>query len=100
MLYEVITDIIWVGTGEANNRNSVSWGNGVYKSSDGGKTFCHLGLAATHQIARIVTHPKDSNLVYVAAVGHLWGYSGERGLFMTADGGKNWQKLTNGLPVV
>ena len=91
-------DIIWVGTGEANNRNSVSWGNGIYRSGDGGKTFVHLGLENTHQIARVITHPKDSNHVYVAAIGHLWGYSGERGLFETKDGGKSWKKLTNGLP--
>jgi photosystem II stability/assembly factor-like uncharacterized protein len=91
--------IIWVGTGEANNRNSSGWGDGIYKSTDGGKTFANMGLKETHQIARIATHPTDPDIVYVAAVGHLWGYSGTRGLFKTIDGGKNWQKLTNGLPV-
>lgn len=91
--------IIWVGTGEANNRNSSGWGDGIYKSTDGGKTFTNMGLKETHQIARIATHPTDPDIVYVAAVGHLWGYSGTRGLFKTIDGGKNWQKLTNGLPV-
>ncbi|PSR11401.1 MAG: hypothetical protein DA408_10830 [Bacteroidetes bacterium] len=97
-LFQPNPDIIWVGTGEANNRNSVSWGNGVYKSSDGGQNFRHLGLANTHQIARVLTHPRDSNTVYVGAIGHLWGTSGERGVFKTTDGGKNWQKLTTGLP--
>lgn len=97
-LFQPKPDIIWVGTGEANNRNSVSWGNGVYRSGDGGKTFVHLGLENTHQIGRVLTHPKDSNTVYVAAVGHLWGYSGDRGLFKTTDGGKTWKKLDKGLP--
>ena len=97
-LFQNKPDIVWVGTGEANNRNSVSWGNGVYRSGDGGKTFTHLGLENTHQIARIITHPTDSNTVYVAAIGHLWGYSGDRGLFQTTDGGKTWKKLTAGLP--
>jgi photosystem II stability/assembly factor-like uncharacterized protein len=92
-------EIIWVGTGEANNRNSSGWGDGVYKSMDGGRTFTNMGLEETHQIARLATHPLDPNIVYVAAVGHLWGYSGTRGLFKTADGGKTWQKLTNGLPI-
>ncbi|MFQ5627367.1 MAG: WD40/YVTN/BNR-like repeat-containing protein, partial [bacterium] len=91
-------DILWIGTGEANNRNSVAWGDGIYKSTDGGKTFQHKGLRETYQIARIVTHPQDENTVYVAAIGYLWGYSGDRGLFKTSDGGETWTKLTNGLP--
>ncbi|MFC1564307.1 WD40/YVTN/BNR-like repeat-containing protein [candidate division KSB1 bacterium] len=91
-------NIIWVGTGEANNRNSSGWGDGIYKSTDGGKTFQNMGLNDTHQIARIITHPSDKDIVYVAAIGHLWGYSGERGVFKTADGGRTWEKLTNGLP--
>ena len=89
---------IWVGTGEANNRNSVSWGNGIYKSTDGGDTFQNMGLEATHQIARVVVNPEDSDEVCVCAIGHLWGYSGERGLFNTMDGGKTWKKVTRGLP--
>ena len=92
------SEIIWIGTGEANNRNSSGWGDGVYKSTDGGKTFKNVGLKETHQIARIVTHPTDKDVLYVAAPGHLWGYSGTRGLFKTSDGGNTWQKLTNGLP--
>ncbi|MCH7490141.1 MAG: hypothetical protein IID05_05545 [Gemmatimonadetes bacterium] len=91
-------NIIWVGTGEATNRNSVGWGDGVYKSIDGGKTFTNMGLGDTHQIAEILTHPTDPDIVYVAALGHLWGYSGSRGLFKTTDGGLTWEKLTNGLP--
>ena len=96
-LFQPNPEIIWVGTGEANNRNSVSWGNGVYKSVDGGKTFQHLGLEQTMQIARIITHPSDPNMAYVGAIGNLWG-NGERGLFKTADGGKTWSKLVKGLP--
>jgi photosystem II stability/assembly factor-like uncharacterized protein len=91
-------DIVWVGTGEANNRNSVSWGDGIWKSEDGGQTFANMGLASTHQIARVVTHPTDPQTVWVAAIGHLWGYSGDRGLFKTTDGGRSWSKLTAGLP--
>ncbi len=83
--------IIWVGTGEANNRNSSAWGDGIYKSTDGGKTFTNVGLKETHQIARVATHPTDKNIVFAAAVGHLWGYSGERGLFRTKDGGVTWE---------
>src|SRR5579863_1563293 len=78
--------ILWVGTGEANNRNSVAWGDGIYKSTDGGQTFRHAGLQETFQIARVVTHPSNPDIVYVAAVGNLWGFTGDRGLFKTADG--------------
>jgi len=91
-------DIIWVGTGEANNRNSVAWGDGIYKSTDGGKTFTHKGLENSYQIARIILHPSDKRTVYVAAIGNLWGYSGDRGLFKTTNGGETWEKLTGGLP--
>lgn len=97
-LFQPNPDIVWVGTGEANNRNSVGWGDGVWKSTDGGETFTNMGLAETHQIAKVVTHPSDPDLVYVAAIGHLWGYSGDRGLFRTRDGGRSWEKLTRGLP--
>jgi photosystem II stability/assembly factor-like uncharacterized protein len=86
-------DIVWVGTGEGNNRQSASWGNGVYKSTDGGKTWTNMGLRDTHHIPRIVIHPSNPNIVYVAAQGHLWGPNEERGLFKTIDGGKTWSKI-------
>ncbi len=85
-------DVVWVGTGEGNNRQSSSWGNGVYKSSDGGATWTHMGLKDSHHIPRIVIHPTNANIVYVAAQGHLWGSNEERGVFKTTDGGKTWQK--------
>jgi len=83
-------DIVWVGTGEANNRQSSSWGDGVYKSEDAGKTWKNMGLRDTHHIGRIVIHPTNADIVYVAALGHLWGPNKERGLFKTTDGGKTW----------
>ena len=86
-------DVVWVGTGEANNRQSSSWGNGVYKSADGGMTWMHMGLQDTHHIPRIVIHPSNANVVYVAAQGHLWGANEERGVFKTTDGGKTWTKV-------
>ena len=89
---------IWVGTGESANRNSSAWGDGIYKSIDGGKSFKNMGLKSTHQIAEIAIHPENSNIVYAAAVGHLWGYTGDRGLFKTEDGGITWIKVLGGLP--
>jgi photosystem II stability/assembly factor-like uncharacterized protein len=86
-------EVIWVGTGEANARNSVSWGDGVYRSADGGKTWQHLGLRETHHIGRIAVHPINPDVAYVAALGHLWGKNRERGLFKTSDGGKSWQHV-------
>ena len=83
-------DVIYVGTGEPNNRQSSSFGAGVYKSTDAGKTFEYVGLKDTQSIGRIVVHPKDPNIAYVAAVGHLFGPNKERGLFKTTDGGKTW----------
>jgi photosystem II stability/assembly factor-like uncharacterized protein len=91
-------DIIWVGTGEECVRNSVAWGDGIYKSTDGGKTFVHMGLKDTHSIGKVLTHPTDPNIVWVAASGHAWGYTGDRGLFKTTDGGKTWVKVGGGLP--
>ncbi|MGH7462237.1 MAG: WD40/YVTN/BNR-like repeat-containing protein, partial [Longimicrobiales bacterium] len=91
-------NIVWVGTGESCVRNSVGWGDGVYKSSDGGKTWTNVGLRDTHHISEVITHPTDPNIVYVAAQGHLWGHTGERGIFRTRDGGKTWERLGNGLP--
>ncbi len=83
-------EVVYVGTGEANPRNSVSWGKGVYRSTDGGKTWANCGLEATHHIGRVVVHPTDPDTAYVAALGHLWGPNPERGLFKTTDGGKTW----------
>jgi len=85
--------IVWVGTGEADNRQSSSWGDGVYKSIDAGATWQKMGLADTHHIGKIVIDPRDPNIVYVAAAGHLWGSNPERGVFKTTDGGKTWKKI-------
>jgi len=85
--------ILWVGTGEPNNRQSSSWGNGVYKSTDAGTTWKNMGLKETHHIGRIVIHPSDPNTVYVAALGRLWGPNEERGVFKTTDGGQTWKKV-------
>ena len=92
-VYQGDPNILYVGTGEANPRNSVSWGNGVYKSTDGGKTWNHLGLDKTFQIARIAVHPKNPDVVYVGALGRLWGPNEDRGLYKTTDGGKTWKKI-------
>ncbi len=84
--------IIYCGTGEPNNRQSSSWGNGVYKSTDGGATWHHLGLRETHHIGRIVVHPTNPDIVYVAAQGDLWGPNPERGVYMSTDGGATWKQ--------
>src|SRR5438445_3338719 len=86
-------DIVWVGTGEPNNRQSSSFGDGIYKSTDGGKTFTRMGLEDSQTIARIVIDPKDANIVYVAVLGHLFGPNLERGIFKTTDGGKTWNNV-------
>jgi photosystem II stability/assembly factor-like uncharacterized protein len=86
-------NVVWVGTGEANNRQSSSWGDGVYKSTDAGKTWKNMGLKETRSIARIVIDPGNYDIVYVAAAGHLWGPNAERGVFKTTDGGQTWKKV-------
>jgi len=86
-------NIVWAGTGEANNRQSSSWGDGVYKSIDGGRNWKASGLAETRHIGRILVHPSNPDIVYVAAVGHLWGSNAERGVFKTTDGGQTWKKV-------
>lgn len=86
-------NIIWVGTGEATCRNSVTIGDGVYKSTDGGKTWSNMGLADTRHISQIIVNRGDPNIVYVAAMGHLWGPNTERGVYRTLDGGRTWQKV-------
>jgi photosystem II stability/assembly factor-like uncharacterized protein len=85
--------IVWVGTGENNPRNSVSYGDGVYKSTNGGKTWKNMGLDKTFQIGRIAIHPKNPDIVYVGALGRLYGNNPERGLFKTTDAGKTWEKI-------
>ncbi len=87
------TNIVWVGTGERANRQSSGWGDGVYKSTDGGKTWQHMGLRDSHHIGRIAIHPRDPNVVLVAAMGHLWGSNDERGLYRTTDGGATWERV-------
>ena len=84
---------VWVGTGENNSQRSVSYGNGVYRSDDGGKSWKNVGLKTSEHIGRIAIDPKDSNIVYVAAQGPLWGPGGERGLYKTIDGGKTWKQI-------
>ena len=86
-------NIVWVGTGENNPRNSVSYGDGVYKSTDGGKTWKNMGLKKTFQIGKVIVHPKNPDVVYVGALGRLYGDNEERGVFKTEDGGKTWNKV-------
>ncbi len=87
------TSIVWVGTGEANNSRSSYWGDGVYKSTNGGKTWTNMGLPESGHIGRILVDPKNSNVVYVAALGHLYKDNPERGLYKTTNGGKTWRKV-------
>ena len=92
-IFEDSPDIVWVGTGEGNPRNSASVGNGIYKSMDGGRNWTHLGLDKTEKIHRIFLHPNDPNVAYVGALGTTWGENPERGVFKTEDGGATWQKV-------
>ena len=85
------SEIIWVGSGEANDRNSSGWGNGVYRSTDGGENWQNVGLKDSRAIGRIIVHPKNADTAYVAVSGHLWADGGERGLYKTTDGGKTWK---------
>lgn len=85
------TMVVWAGTGEEDSRNSIAPGGGIYKSTDGGLTWTLMGLKETQQIGRIVIHPTNPDIVYVAALGHVWGPNRERGLYKTTDGGKTWQ---------
>ncbi|MEX2273260.1 MAG: hypothetical protein WD690_17445, partial [Vicinamibacterales bacterium] len=86
-------DTIWVGTGENASQRSAGYGDGVYKSTDGGKTWRNMGLRRSEKIGRILIHPRDSNIVYVASQGPLWSPGGDRGLFKTADGGTTWKAV-------
>ncbi len=89
-------DVVYAGTGEQQNRQSTSWGNGVYRSDDGGESWRHLGLEETRHIARIRVHPDDPDVAYVAAQGNLWRGSEERGVYRTTDGGESWEKVLAG----
>ena len=86
-------DVVWVGTGEANNSRTAYYGDGVYKSTDGGKTWRNMGLKESHHIGRIVIHPEDPDIVYVAAAGHLYSENNERGLYETRNGGRSWKRI-------
>jgi len=86
-------NVIWVGTGENNSQRSVSYGDGVYKSIDGGKSWKNMGLKDSKNIGKIIVNPKNSDIVYVAAFGPLWGPGGDRGLYKTSDGGKTWNRV-------
>jgi photosystem II stability/assembly factor-like uncharacterized protein len=86
-------NVVWVGTGENNNQRSVAYGDGVYKTVDGGKSWKHMGLKNSEHIGMIEIDPRDSDVVYVAATGPLWSSGGDRGLYKTVDGGENWEKI-------
>jgi photosystem II stability/assembly factor-like uncharacterized protein len=85
--------IVWVGSGESNSQRSVSYGDGIYRSDDGGKDWKNLGLRKSEHIGRVVIDPRDSKVIYVAAEGPLWGPGGDRGLYKSTDGGKNWKPV-------
>ncbi|NNJ37850.1 MAG: glycosyl hydrolase, partial [Flavobacteriaceae bacterium] len=87
---------IWVGTGENVGGRHVGFGDGIYRSSDGGKTWKNMGLKASEHISEIIVHPENPNVVWVAAQGPLWTKGGERGFYMTTDGGQNWTKTLGG----
>lgn len=86
-------DIIWAGTGEGNPRNSVGVGHGLYKSLDGGRTWNFMGLEKTEKIHRILLHPQNPDIAYIAALGTTWGENPERGVYKTTDGGESWEKV-------
>ncbi len=86
-------EVVWVGTGEANPRNSVSFGDGVYRSEDGGETFTHCGLEDSHHVGGIAVHPTDPEVVFVAAMGRTWGESPIRGLYRSSNAGKDWERV-------
>src|SRR4051794_13157143 len=92
------SDVIWVGTGEANDRNSSDWGDGVYRSTDAGEKWQNVGLKNSRTIARIVVDPKKPDVAYAAAMGNLWADGGERGLFKTTDAGKTWKLVLKAAP--
>jgi photosystem II stability/assembly factor-like uncharacterized protein len=92
-VHQANPNLVWVGSGEPQNRQSSPWGNGVYKSTDAGKTWTHMGLEATKHVGRILIHPRNPDIVYVAAVGDLWSPNEERGVYRTEDGGQTWERV-------
>ncbi|MCP4149129.1 MAG: glycosyl hydrolase [bacterium] len=89
------SNVVWAGTGENNHQRALAYGDGIYKTIDGGKSWKNMGLKQSRQIGRIVINPKNPDIVYVAAEGSVWGPGGERGLYKTIDGGKTWKKVLN-----
>jgi photosystem II stability/assembly factor-like uncharacterized protein len=87
------SSVVWLGTGENNHQRALSWGNGVYKTTDGGKSWTNMGLKESRQIGMIAIHPENTDIVFVAAEGSVWGPGGDRGLYRTKDGGKTWEKV-------
>ena len=87
------SEVLWIGTGENNSQRSVGFGDGVYKSEDGGKSWKNVGLKTSEHIGKIIVHPSDPNTVYVASQGPLWASGGERGLYKTSDGGESWERI-------
>ncbi|MGD8322205.1 MAG: hypothetical protein PVJ02_17270, partial [Gemmatimonadota bacterium] len=92
-VFQANPDIVWVGTGEGNPRNSAGVGRGLFKTTDGGRTWTDMGLDHSERIARVVTHPRDPDVVYVAAMGPAWADGQERGVYRTRDGGATWERV-------
>ncbi|MBK6347248.1 MAG: hypothetical protein IPF68_15200 [Bacteroidales bacterium] len=89
------TNVVWAGSGENNHQRALGYGDGVYKTTDGGNSWKNMGLKESRQIGMIAVDPRNTNVVYVAAEGSVWGPGGDRGLFKTTDGGKTWNKVLN-----
>ena len=90
------TNVVWVGSGENNAQRVVAYGDGIYKSIDGGRSWTNMGLKTSEHIGRVVIDPRNSDVVYVAAQGPLWRGGGDRGLYKTTDGGKTWNRILGG----
>ena len=86
---------VWVGSGENNNQRSVAYGDGIYRSQDGGRSWTNMGLKNSEHIGMIAVHPSNSNIVWVAAYGPVWSPGGDRGIYKTTDGGQNWRRVLN-----